>query len=149
MVKTLSILHCANPDPNLHFLLLGDFRDSLTGSFSDDGEIVSAAAEAIRALRESTGHDFFYLQRERIYHAPIICTWAGSCKRGSLNTLLKLIQGEPVEDRFAYASVPAGNAAKTAIAMSSQWAAAPFCRRERRCGWWEPCCIPCSAARWA
>ncbi len=106
MVKTLSILHCANPDPNLHFLLLGDFRDSLTGSFSDDGEIVSAAAEAIRALRESTGHEFFYLQRERVYHAPDHLYMGRERKRGSLNTLLKLLQGEPVEDRFAYASVP-------------------------------------------
>ena len=106
MVKELSILHCANPDPNLHFLLLGDFRDSLTGSMSDDGEIVSTAAEAVQALRESTGHEFFYLQRERVYHAPDHLHMSRERKRGGLDTLLKLIQGEPVEDRFAYASLP-------------------------------------------
>lgn len=106
MVKKLSVLHCANPDPNLHFLLLGDYRDSLTGSMSDDGEIISTAASAVQALRESTGHEFFYLQRERVYHMPDHLHMGRERKRGSLETLLKLIQGEPIEERFAYASLP-------------------------------------------
>ena len=54
MVKHLSVLHQANPDPHLHFLLLGDFQDSLTGTLSGDGDIVAAASAAVRALCEDT-----------------------------------------------------------------------------------------------
>lgn len=106
MVKHLSVLHSANPDPNLHFLLLGDYRDSLTPTMGDDEEIVAAAAAATKALREDTGHPFFYFQRERVFHAPDHLHMSRERKRGSVETLLKLTQGMPIEDTFAYASLP-------------------------------------------
>jgi len=109
MVKHLSILHSANPDPNLHFLLLGDYRDSLTPTMNDDDEIVSAAAAATKALREDSGHEFFYFQRERIFHGPDHLHMSRERKRGSVETLLKLVSGQPVEDTFAYASIPPEN----------------------------------------
>lgn len=59
MVKHLSVLHQANPDEHLHFMLLGDFQDSLTGALAGDGEIVSAASQAVRALCEDTGPSLF------------------------------------------------------------------------------------------
>lgn len=106
MVKHLSVLHQANPDAHLHFLLLGDFQDSLTGTLSGDGDIVAAASAAVRALCEDTGHPFFYLQRERVFSARDHLYMSRERKRGSLETLLKLIDGRPVEDSFAYASLP-------------------------------------------
>ena len=106
MVKHLSVLHQANPDSHLHFLLLGDFQDSLTGTLSGDGDIVAAASAAVRALCEDTGHPFFYLQRERVFSARDHLYMSRERKRGSLETLLKLIDGRPVEDSFAYASLP-------------------------------------------
>ena len=106
MVKHLSVLHQANPDPHLHFLLLGDFQDSLTGTLSGDGDIVAAASAAVRALCEDTGHPFFYLQRERVFSTHDHLYMSRERKRGSLETLLRLIDGRPVEDSFAYASLP-------------------------------------------
>lgn len=106
MVKHLSVLHSANPDPNLHFLLLGDYRDSLTPTMGDDEEIISAAAAATKALREDTGHSFFYFQRERFFHTPDHLHMSRERKRGSVETLLKLVAGQPIEDSFSYASVP-------------------------------------------
>ena len=106
MVKHLSVLHQANPDEHLHFMLLGDFQDSLTGALAGDGEIVSAASQAVRALCEDTGHPFFYLQRERVFSARDHIYMSRERKRGSLETLLRLIDGRAVEDGFAYASVP-------------------------------------------
>ncbi len=104
-VRQLSVLQKANPDPNLHFLLLGDFRDSMAGSLADDEEIIQTAAAAIRALREDTGHPFFYFQRERVYHPPDHVHMNRERKRGGLETVMKLMEGLPVEDSFAYASM--------------------------------------------
>ena len=105
-VRHLSILQKANPDPNLHFLLLGDYRDSMAGSLADDEETINTAAAAIRALKADTGHPFFYLHRERVYHLPDHVHMSRERKRGGLETLMKLMNGEPVEDTFAYASIP-------------------------------------------
>ena len=104
-VRTLSIWQKANNDPHLHFLLLGDFRDSMAGSLADDEEIISTAAAAIRALKTETGHPFLYLHRERVYHLPDHVHMSRERKHGSLETLMKLMEGQPVEDTFAYASI--------------------------------------------
>ncbi|MEG1891961.1 MAG: hypothetical protein RR301_11100, partial [Clostridia bacterium] len=106
MVKHLSVLHQANPDPNLHFMLLGDFQDSLTGTLSSDDEIVRTASTAIRALCEDTGHPFFYLQRERVFGARDHLHMSRERKRGGLETLLKLVDGRPIADVFSYGSLP-------------------------------------------
>lgn len=102
MVKHLSVLHEANPDPHLHFLLLGDFQDSLTGTLSGDEDIVTTADTAIRALCESSGHPFFYLQRERVFADHI--HMSRERKRGGVETLLCLVDGRPIEDRFVHAT---------------------------------------------
>ena len=106
MVKHLSVLYQANRDEQLHFMLLGDFQDSLSGTLAGDQEIVDAAAAAIQALAADTGHPFFYLQRERVYSAADHLYSSRERKRGSLETLLCLLQGKPYQDAFAYASVP-------------------------------------------
>jgi len=104
-VKQLSVLCHANPDPNLDFLLLGDYQDSLTGTLSDDDDVVSAAATAVRALSEDTGRSFLYFQRERIYQLSDHMYMSRERKRGGLETLMKLMEGQPVDDRFTYASI--------------------------------------------
>lgn len=106
MVKHLSVLHRANPDPRLHFMLLGDFQDSLTGALSGDEEVIRTASAAIRALREDTGHPFFYMQRERVFNTRDHLFMSRERKRGSLETLLRLVTGRPCEEGFAYSSIP-------------------------------------------
>lgn len=104
-VRHLSILQKANDDPNLHFLLLGDFQDSMTGSQTDDEEIIRTAAAAIRALRTESGPSFFYLHRDRVYHLPDHIHMSRERRRGALETLMKLMEGQSVQDTFAYASI--------------------------------------------
>ncbi len=108
MSKRLSVLHQANPDPKLHFLLLGDFGDSLTAAAASDGEIVAVAAAAVRALREDTGHPFFYMQRARVPNPPDAAYISRERKRGGVETLLRVLRGLPIEDTFAYSSVSLG-----------------------------------------
>ena len=104
-VKKLSIWHEANPDRRLHFLLMGDFADSLSASATTDLEIMEAASTAIHALCDDTQHSFFYLQRERV-SSPDNAVWhSRERKRGSLLTALKLTQGHPIEDTFACATI--------------------------------------------
>lgn len=105
MVKHLSIIHEANPDEHLHFLLLGDFQDSLTGTLTTDAEIMATASAAIAALSEHTEHPFFYLQRERAYSPGENTHHSRERKRGGLETLLRLIAGRPIRDSFAAATV--------------------------------------------
>ncbi len=106
MVKHLSVLHQANPDPRLHFLLLGDYQDSLTGSLTSDEDIVSTAATAVEALCEDSGHTFLYMQRARVFNAQDHLYMSRERKRGGLETLLRLIDGRPIEDTFTYCSCP-------------------------------------------
>lgn len=105
MVKHLSVLHQANPDEHLHFMLLGDYQDSMTGTLSGDDEIVGTAAAAIAALQENTGHPFIYMQRQRAFNPHDHLFTSRERKRGSLETLLKLIVGREIEEIFTYASV--------------------------------------------
>lgn len=105
MVKRLSVMHEANPDRHLHFMLLGDFQDSLTATLGTDAQIIATASSAINALCENTGHSFFYFQRERSY-APGEKTYRGRERRqGALETLLRLVQGRSIQDSFAFASI--------------------------------------------
>ena len=106
MVKQLSTLFYANNDERLHFMLLGDYQDSITGTLSGDDEIVKTAAAAVKALCEDTGRAFYYLQRERVFAPRDHVYMSRERKRGSVETLLKLVCGREVEDDFAYASAP-------------------------------------------
>ena len=106
MVKHLSVLRQANRDPRLDFMLLGDFRDSLTANETGDADIVRTAAAATQALCEDTGHAFYYMQRERVFSPRDQTHMSRERKRGSLETLFRLICDRPVEERFAYCSLP-------------------------------------------
>lgn len=105
MVKRLSVMHQANPDPRLHFLLLGDFQDSLSGTLSSDQEIMQAASAAVQALSADTGHSFFYLQRQRVYSSAEHMHISRERKRGGVETVLSLVEGKPVKDGFSCATL--------------------------------------------
>ncbi len=106
MVKHLSILHHANPDPNLHFLLLADFADSPTLEQVSDQEILAAGKAGIEALCQEYGGGFAYLQRARTYN-PLEKNYIGrERKRGALEALNRLLLGLAGEDDFLYASMP-------------------------------------------
>lgn len=105
MVKHLLVMHEANPDENLHFLLLGDFQDSLTGTLANDADIMQTASAAVTALCEHTGHAFFYLQRQRVFSPGENTHHSRERKRGGVETVLQLIAGRPIHDSFAAATI--------------------------------------------
>ena len=68
MIGRLSELCHADPDPNIEYMLLGDFADSLTAEQVSDDLILRAASSALEALQESDPeHRYLYLQRRRTY----------------------------------------------------------------------------------
>ena len=68
MIGRLSELCHADPDPNIEYMLLGNFADSLTAEQVSDDLILRAASSALEALQESDPeHRYLYLQRRRTY----------------------------------------------------------------------------------
>ena len=106
MVRHLMILRHANPDDNLHFMLLGDFADSLTAEQVSDQEILSAAKASIDALNQEFGGGFSYLQRARVFSQQEKMYMGRERKRGALEALNRMLLGLPGEDTFLYTSQP-------------------------------------------
>ena len=106
MARHLSILRHANPDKRLHFLLLGDFADSLTAEQITDQEILSAAQAGIEALRQQFDGGFSYLQRARTWDGKEKRFMGRERKRGALEALNRLLLGLSSPDTFLYASQP-------------------------------------------
>lgn len=106
MARQLSILHHANPDPRLHFMLLGDFSDSLTREQVADQEIIAAAKAGIAALNETLPTTFFYLQRGRSFNPRQQKYIGRERKRGSLAALNRLLTGQEAREDFIFTSLP-------------------------------------------
>lgn len=95
MAEKLEICYLANRDENLHFAVLGDFRDSDTQN--ENPEIVSACSQAIVKLNKKYGARFYMLCREQIY-APCQKKWMGEeRKRGALSDLNAFLR-----DRYTF-----------------------------------------------
>ena len=103
-VKHLSIMHAANPDEHIHFLLLGEFPSSLTATQSKDDEIIIACSAAIDALCKDTGHRFFYLQRGRFITAGAKTFHSYEGKHGGLDAIINLIHDENTYEEFLFST---------------------------------------------
>jgi len=97
-VKKLLVMHEGNPDRNIHFLLLGDFQESLTAVSSADAEIVSTVSKAVESLSEIQSHPFLYMQRQRTY------AHGDTFRHSAIDAILRLIAGQPFQERLAYSS---------------------------------------------
>ncbi len=106
MVGRLSELCHADPDPNLEYMLLGDFGDSLTAEQVADDLILRAASTALESLQASDPeHRYLYFQRRRSYDKGE-GAWIGrERKRGNLESLNRLIVQGTCDDLYDYASV--------------------------------------------
>ncbi|HLK31799.1 MAG TPA: hypothetical protein VKT29_01835, partial [Terriglobales bacterium] len=97
LVEDLEIRYLGNRDPQLHFALLTDLRDSAEPAPEDD-PLVTLCAELIAKLNEkyagqSTG-SFLLLHRHRV-HDEREGVWMGwERKRGKLQDLNKLLRGQ-------------------------------------------------------
>ena len=103
MCAQLETLGCLEGDPDVDFLLLGDFRDGENRREQDDCEITALASGEIARLNGNAGREkYFYLQRERVFYARDNRWMGRERKRGALMALNRVLLGEPgAESDFA------------------------------------------------
>ena len=105
--ERLELHYLANRDANLHFALLGDFKDAESESLEQDEKIFAAAREEIDRLRKTYGSKNFHLfQRKRKWN-PAERTWMGwERKRGKLVEFVELLKGKrDTSFAFVYAEM--------------------------------------------
>ncbi|MDD6309265.1 MAG: glucoamylase family protein [Clostridia bacterium] len=92
MAKKLEICYLANRDKNLHFAVLGDFKDSVT--HTEDASIPAACQKAISALNEKYGNHFYLLHRGQTY-CERQNKWMGlERKRGAISDLNAFLRNQ-------------------------------------------------------
>lgn len=94
LIAQLEVHWLANPEENLYFALLGDFKDSPQQDEEGDEEILMAAVTGIQELNKKyPGKRFFALVRKRQY-SETQGKWMGwERKRGALVELNRLLSG--------------------------------------------------------
>ncbi len=98
-VSRLEIHFLANPDGDLHFALVSDWRDAPTETRPEDDRLLAAAIDGIERLNArngpapAAGARFLLLHRKRLWNAGE-GTWMGwERKRGKLEELNRLLAG--------------------------------------------------------
>ncbi len=106
MARQLSVLHHANPDKQLHFMLLSDFKDSDTQSLLADDDIVRAGQAAISALSQQIQNGtFYFVQRGRTFNPKQSRYIGRERKRGALEMLNCYLTGRENDDPIIYTNV--------------------------------------------
>ena len=95
LAERLELHYLANRDSNLHFGLLGDFKDAETESLEQDEVILTAAKQEMERLRNTYPNTHFHLfQRKRQWN-PSEGVWMGwERKRGKLVEFVELLKGK-------------------------------------------------------
>lgn len=98
LVDSLEIHFLANDDPHLGFALLSDWADAPAEEMPGDEELLERAREGIRKLNRRHGtanrKPFLWLHRERRWSPTQGCWMGWERKRGKLEELFRLIQGD-------------------------------------------------------
>jgi len=86
-----------NLDPHIHFAILSDFRDADAERLALDTEILTAAADAVRALNAKHGHGgpdrFFLFHRTRQWNEQERLWMGWERKRGKIEEFNRLLRG--------------------------------------------------------
>lgn len=98
LIEQMEVFYLANQEKNLHFALVGDFKDSKRRKEADDENIVQTAIKAIQELNERYGRErkdiFFFFHRHRQWNASQ-SSWMGwERKRGALVEFNRLLRGD-------------------------------------------------------
>ena len=107
MMRHLAALKCANPDPQLEFMLLADFADSPEETKAEDEEILSVSRMALEELNRQWGGGFLYLHRARKWDMGQRQFTGRERKRGALEELNRLLTEGTSRDSFLYMSASA------------------------------------------
>ncbi|MDR3600034.1 MAG: glucoamylase family protein [Desulfosporosinus sp.] len=97
MCHHLEVQFLANRDPNIHFAILGDFRDAQQEEMSQDQQLLNAARSLIERLNvqysATEGSTFYLFHRKRLWN-PQEGVWMGwERKRGKLMEFNSLLRG--------------------------------------------------------
>jgi len=98
LIEQMEVFYLANQEKNLHFALIGDFKDSKSRKEADDDKIIQAASKAIEELNTRYGVErkdiFFFFHRHRQWN-PAQESWMGwERKRGALVEFNRLLRGD-------------------------------------------------------
>jgi len=90
-INQLEVHYLCNPESNLYFAILGDFKDAPKEKMPDDSKIIKAGITAIQKLNRKYGDRFFYFHRARKWNEKEKVWMGWERKRGKLlefNSLL-------------------------------------------------------------
>jgi cyclic beta-1,2-glucan synthetase len=97
LIDHLEVQALGNLDRNIHFALLGDFRDAETATTPDDDEILAAARAGIEELNqryaEGRNDRFFLFHRARSWNAKEGLFMGWERKRGKIEEFNLLLRG--------------------------------------------------------
>ncbi|HSO49829.1 MAG TPA: glycosyl transferase, partial [Acidimicrobiia bacterium] len=99
LVERLEVHYLANPDGELHFALLSDWRDAEEPESADDTELLAAAAQGVARLNKrhgpglGGGDRFLLLHRHRVWNPGEDRYMGWERKRGKLHELNRLLRG--------------------------------------------------------
>jgi cyclic beta-1,2-glucan synthetase len=98
-IERLEVHYLSNPEGEVRFALLTDWKDALTECTAKDAEELDAAVQAIAALNakhglnSDAGSRFFIFHRKRLWN-PCERRWMGwERKRGKLHEFNRLLRG--------------------------------------------------------
>ncbi len=99
-LEHLEVQYLANREPHLHFAILSDFTDAATEHRADDGAVLDAAIQGVRALNEAYGdgseRTFYLFHRPRQWNARQGVWMGWERKRGKLSQFNAFLRGGPV-----------------------------------------------------
>jgi hypothetical protein len=102
LISQLEVYYLANKHKNLHFAIVGDFKDSTTEECLKDQEITKSASYALDELNSrycpENNDIFFFFLRRRQWN-PTEYVWMGwERKRGAIVEFNRLLKGDSYSD---------------------------------------------------
>ncbi|PYZ92292.1 glycosyl transferase family 36 [Salipaludibacillus keqinensis] len=96
LTERLELHYLANRTANLHFALLGDFKDYENKNAPGDRDILQAAKEKVARLNDTYSDSSFYLfHRCRVWNGSESMWMGWERKRGKLVEFVELLKGKP------------------------------------------------------
>jgi cyclic beta-1,2-glucan synthetase len=97
LIEQMEVFYLANQEDNIHFALVGDFKDSRYEEEPEDEAIIKAATEAVNELNQRYAREeetiFYFFHRHRQWN-PIEESWMGwDRKRGALVEFTRILRG--------------------------------------------------------
>jgi cyclic beta-1,2-glucan synthetase len=98
-LNKLEMRYLANPDSNLLYSLLTDWRDATSPNMPEDQPLFETAVDGITALNEKYGEGHFFLfHRDRTWSATQKCWIGWERKRGKLEDLNRFLMNDSREN---------------------------------------------------